>query len=104
MYTLYRLYSANPDVTPMYLGYSSDIESLAARLGDPEYRQGQHVQFIMKHGGVHSWVIEELKVFSTRAKAEHEKVLLLNLHPDVYTLNKNGFVIPPKRRYRKTRG
>ena len=102
MYTLYRFTSSTQP--GMYLGYTTDVEKMLDYLTDPNTKnKGQHVLYMEKHGGLEAWEFEELKQFNTFEEVHAEKWLLQNLHKDLYTMNKNGFIekIPGRRRHKK---
>lgn len=99
MFTLYRFTSSTQP--GMYLGYTTDVEKMLNYITDPTTeRKAQHVLYMEKHGGLEAWDFEELKKFKTLEEVEAEKWFLQNLHRDLYTINKNGFIekIPGRRR------
>jgi hypothetical protein len=99
---LYNLKSEDPSITDMYLGYTTThVRDYYENLRDPDLKHGKYMEFINDNGGIDSWYIEVIGVFKSREEANSEKLVLLNMNPDLYTLNKNGFINPPKRRYMK---
>jgi len=99
---LYQLKCEDPDIPDSYLGYTTvPVKELFENLRNPELKHGKYMNFINDNGGIDSWYIQIIGIFNSREDANKEKLVLLNMHTDVYTLNKNGFFDPPKRRYMK---
>jgi hypothetical protein len=99
---LYELKCEDESITDTYLGYTTvPVKEFYENLRNPDLKHGRYMDFINKKGGIDAWYIQVIGVFNSREEANAEKLVLLNMHTDLYTLNKNGFMNPPKRRYMK---